>query len=103
MIEGLSGGSSTPAFPKRGPDAGTMDQVRSTSGQSVPNHAHVDWPAYPLQTPSGGGLRADPVQKQDPAKRTLASGKRDCQTKARSRSPDERTDIRSSRPIDIVF
>src|SRR5204862_2856447 len=29
-----------------------------------------DWPAYPLQTPSGGGLRADPGQKQDPGERT---------------------------------
>src|SRR5438552_4439878 len=35
------------------------------------NHADVDWPTYPLQTPSGGGPRADPGQKQDPGERIL--------------------------------
>ena len=65
----------TPAFPKRGPDAGTMDQVRPQCGPWHQNTLIVDWPTYPLQTPSGGGLRADPGQKQDPGERMLASGK----------------------------
>src|SRR2546428_2821953 len=64
----------TPAFPKRGPDAGTMDQVRphcATWHQTTPT---VDWPTYPLQTPSGGGLAPTPDRSKTPAKGFLASG-----------------------------
>jgi hypothetical protein len=64
----------TPAFPKRGPDAGTMDQVRPPSGSWQQTTPTVDWPTYPLQTPSGGGPAPTPDRSRTPAKRTLASG-----------------------------
>jgi hypothetical protein len=66
--EGFRGGL-TPTFPKRGPDAGTMDQVRPHCATWHHTTRSVDWPAYPLQTPSGGGPCADPGQKQDPGER----------------------------------
>ena len=54
---------------ERGPDAGTMDQVRPQFPSLAPttrNHRLVDLSSH---TPSGGGLRADPVQKHDPGER----------------------------------
>jgi hypothetical protein len=44
----------------------------SGQAENIPDgtdHAHVDWPIYPLQTPSGGGLAPTPEQKHDPAER----------------------------------
>src|SRR5882672_12756274 len=38
------------------------------------DHATVDWSAYPLRTPSGGGLRADPGQKRVPGEKDNAKG-----------------------------
>jgi len=38
------------------------------------DHAHVDWPTYPLQTPSGGGRAPTPDRSETPAKGFLASG-----------------------------
>lgn len=32
------------------------------------DHASVDWPTFPLRSPSGDGPSADPVQKQVPGK-----------------------------------
>src|SRR5882762_2017307 len=64
----------TPAFPKRGPDAGTMDQVRPHCATWHRTTRTVDWPAYPLQTPSGGGLAPTPDRSKTPAKGFLASG-----------------------------
>ena len=60
--------------PWRGPDAGTMDQVR-------PNVAWwhrprlSDWLTCPLQTPSGGGFAPTPDRSTTPAKGFLANGK----------------------------
>src|SRR5258708_9019936 len=64
----------TPAFPKRGPDAGTMDQVRPHCAAWHQTTLTVDWPTYPLQTPSGGGLAPTPDRSKTPAKGFLASG-----------------------------
>src|SRR5258708_6373851 len=64
----------TPAFPKRGPDAGTMDQVRPHCAAWHQTTLTVDWPTYPLQTPSGGGLASTPDRSKTPAKGFLASG-----------------------------
>src|SRR6266436_3179345 len=64
----------TPAFPKRGPDAGTMDQVRPHCAAWHHTTLTVDWPTYPLQAPSGGGLAPTPDRSKTPAKGFLASG-----------------------------
>jgi hypothetical protein len=64
-IAGFRAGRDT-SLPKRGPNAGTMGLVRPRSGSMISITRTVDWPTDPLHTPSGGGLRADPVQKQDP-------------------------------------
>src|SRR5260370_25919148 len=64
----------TPACPKRGPDAGTMDQVRPHCAAWHQTTLTVDWPTYPLQTPSGGGLAPTPDRSKTPAKGFLASG-----------------------------
>src|SRR5258708_37382609 len=58
----------TPAVPKRGPDAGTMDQVRPQSRSWHQTTLTADWPTYPLQTPSGGGLAPTPDRSKTPAK-----------------------------------
>src|ERR1700704_3708085 len=58
----------TPAFPKRGPDAGTMDQVRPQSRSWHQTTLTADWPTCPLQTPSGGGLAPTPDRSKTPAK-----------------------------------
>ena len=54
---------------RRGPFAGTMDQVRPCGNFAVPPKGNpasqIGRPGSHL-TPSGGGRRADPVQKQDP-------------------------------------
>ncbi len=65
--KGFRAGHDT-SLPKRGPNAGTMDQVRPQSGSWQQTTLTLDWPPCPLRTPSGGGHRADPGQKQDPAK-----------------------------------
>ena len=64
----------TPAFPKRGPDAGTMDQVRPHCAAWHHTTLTVDWPTYPLQAPSGGGRAPTPDRSKTPAKGYLASG-----------------------------
>src|SRR6267142_1840736 len=58
----------TPAVPKRGPDAGTMDQVRPQSRSWHQTTLTADWPTCPLQTPSGGGLAPTPDRSKTPAK-----------------------------------
>src|SRR5260370_21995187 len=58
----------TAAFPKRGPDAGTMDQVRSHCAAWHQTTLTADWPTCPLQTPSGGGLAPTPDRSKTPAK-----------------------------------
>ena len=47
--------------------AGTMDQVRPLPTRSLRKHANVDWPTYPLPTPSGGGLAPTPYRSETPA------------------------------------
>src|SRR5437588_5238571 len=74
MNNGLSGGSSTPAFPKRGPDAGTTGKVRPQCGSWHRTTHNVDWPALSSSDPIRWRPRADPEQKHDPGERTLASG-----------------------------
>ena len=69
-MEGFRAGRDT-SLPKRGPDAGTMGLVRPRSGSMISITRTVDWPTDPPHTPSGGGLRADPVQKHDPGERML--------------------------------
>ena len=59
----------TPAFPKRGPDAGTMDQVRPQPGSWQQTTLNVDWPTYPLSNPIRWRPSADPGQKHDPGGR----------------------------------
>jgi hypothetical protein len=59
----------TPAFPKRGPNAGTMDQVRPPSGSWHQTTQTVDWPTYPLQTPSGGGRLRRPRTEARPRRK----------------------------------
>jgi hypothetical protein len=51
--KGFRAGHDT-SLPKRGPDAGTMDQVRPQSGSWQQTTLTLDWPTYPLQTPSAG-------------------------------------------------
>jgi hypothetical protein len=55
----------TPAFPSEVPTTGTTDQVRprSTLWHQPRTCRLADLSS---QTPSGGGQRADPVQKHDP-------------------------------------
>src|SRR6201997_4797823 len=56
----------TPAFPKRGPDAGTMDQVRPQTwrmAQTTRNARLVDLSS---SNPIRWWPRADPEQKHDP-------------------------------------
>ena len=48
-MEGLSGGSGHQAFPKRGPEAGTTDQVRSQKRRMAQTTRNIDWPTYPLK------------------------------------------------------
>ena len=64
----------TPAFPKRGPDAGTTDQVRSQTCRMAQTTRTLDWPTYPLQTPSGGGLAPTPNRSTTPAEGVLVAG-----------------------------
>jgi hypothetical protein len=59
----------TPAFPNRGPDAGTTDQVRPQSGSWHQTTQTVDWPTYPLQTPSGGGRLRRPRTEARPRRK----------------------------------
>jgi hypothetical protein len=58
---------STPVFPEAKSLAGTMDQVRLQSAQWHCDHASVDRSAYPLSTPSGGGLAPTPDRSECPA------------------------------------
>src|SRR5215469_11981972 len=67
-------GVRTPAFPKRGPDAGTTDQVRSQTCRMAQTTRTLDWPTYPLQTPSGGGLAPTPNRSTTPAEGVLVAG-----------------------------
>jgi hypothetical protein len=46
-----------------------MDQVRPQSGSWQQTTLTLDWPTCPFRTPSGGGRRADPGQKQAPGER----------------------------------
>jgi hypothetical protein len=64
----------TPAFPKRSPLAGTMDQVRPQSGKWHCDHAFVDWPTSSSMNPIRRRPRADPVQKQVPGDRMTQKG-----------------------------
>src|SRR5260370_36302110 len=41
-----------------------MDQVRPQPIQWPCDHANVDWSAYPLQTPSGGGRAPTPYRSE---------------------------------------
>src|SRR5947209_7484817 len=84
----------TPAFPKRGPDAGTMDRVRPQCGSwHRPRYRRLA--DLSSQTPSGGGLSADPGQKQDPGERMLASEEEGLTNQGPLyRSPHEHSDIR---------
>src|SRR5436190_14431071 len=44
-----------------------MDQVRPLPIKWPCDHATVDWSAYPLQTPSGGGRAPTPYRSKTPA------------------------------------
>ena len=54
------------SLPERGPDAGTMDQVRPLVKPWHPTTRTLDWSAYPLRHHQVAALRADPGQKHDP-------------------------------------
>ena len=56
----------TPAVPKRSPDAGTMDQVRPPSGMWHHDHAHRRLADLSSSNPIRWRPRADPGQKQVP-------------------------------------
>src|SRR5258708_521990 len=72
----------TPAFPKRGPDAGTMDQVRPHCAAWHQTTLTVAGPTYPLQPPAGGGLAPTPDRSNPPAKGFLAGGEEGLTTQA---------------------
>src|SRR5512139_1047067 len=59
----------TPAFPKRGPDAGTTGKVRPPSGPWHQTTLNVDWSTLSSSDPIRWRPRADPVQKHDPGER----------------------------------
>ena len=89
----------TPAFPKRCPLAGTMDQVRPNCAQWPSNdHAFVDWSAYPLSTPSGGGLAPTPDRSESPA-----TGQRKKRVDSRSLRVSGSQAARISRPARRPF
>src|SRR6202022_3717541 len=78
----------TPAFPKRSPFAGTMDQVRPSSGMSTHrrcDHAFVDWPTYPHESHQATALRRSRTEARP---RRVDNAKRDSLIEARYRSPD---------------
>src|SRR5213594_2689639 len=52
----------------RSPLAGTADRSDRCPPSAAYEHARVDWSAYPLCSPSGGGHSADPGQKRVPGK-----------------------------------
>src|SRR5207244_1211288 len=64
----------TPAFSKRSPLAGTMDQVRPQPIPWLCDHATVDWSTCPPQTPSGGGRAPTPYRSKTPASGTTQEG-----------------------------
>src|SRR5258708_32312630 len=51
-----------------------MDQVRPQPIRWPCDHANVDWSAYPLQTPSGGGRAPTPYRSKTPANGTTQKG-----------------------------
>src|SRR5437763_7556740 len=51
-----------------------MDQVRPLPIKWPCDHATVDWSAYPLQTPSGGGPAPTPYRSKTPANGTTQKG-----------------------------
>ena len=62
----FSGGTRRQPSPKRSPFAGTMDQADPPCRMWHRDHASVDWPTYPLRTPSGGGLAPTPYRSKSP-------------------------------------
>jgi hypothetical protein len=70
-------GVDTSPLPERGPDAGTMDQVRPRHRSLAPTTQNLRLVDLSSLTPSGGGLRADPVQKHDPGERISRKWKRE--------------------------
>jgi len=64
------------------------------------DHATVDWPTCPLQTPSNGGRSAAPGQKQDPGQRTIATRRgidktRPYRSARMARSPPSRFSVKA--------
>jgi hypothetical protein len=69
------GRATTPVLPKRSPSPGRWIRPgRCPPSGATATAQFVDWPADPHQTPSGGGHRADPGQKRDPARRLRKKG-----------------------------
>jgi hypothetical protein len=67
--KGFRAGVRTPAFPKRGPDAGTTDQVRSQKRWMAQTTRNIDWPTYPLKPHQVAASAPTPDRSTTPAER----------------------------------
>jgi hypothetical protein len=65
----ILGQETTPAFPKRSPVAGTMDQVRPQDGQWHCDHAYLDWSALSSLRPHQVAAMRRPRTEARPGER----------------------------------